>query len=406
MRFTDRSIAALKPKVERYEAWEDGRTGFGIRVSPTGRKSWLYLYRFEGRARRMTLGVYPVMPLVTARLKHAEAKKLLSEGIDPGAEVIEARRAEHNAETVADLAEEYLEKWARPRKRSAAEDERILRKDVLPYWGRRKARDIRRRDVIKLLDTIVERGAPLQANRTLATIRVMFNFAISRDILDATPVAMVKAPSKENQRDRVLSPDEIRSFWTGLDDTPMSATLRLVLKLQLVTAQRKGEVIGAAQTEFDLEEGTWTIPAARSKNGKLHRVPLSPLAADLVTKARELAGTSQWLFPSPSGGQSIYTESVNHALYNSLPKMGLKPFTPHDLRRTAASGMTSLGIPRLVVGKILNHVEQGVTAVYDRHGYDAEKRHALDTWAAHLEDILAGKRRDNVVRLAARGGSE
>ncbi len=402
MRFTDRSTAALKPKAERYEAWEDGRTGFGIRVSLTGRKSWLFMYRFDGRARRMTLGVYPTMPLVMARLKHAEAKKLLSEGIDPG-EAIEARRAERNAETVAELVEEYLEKWARPRKRSAAEDERILRKDVLPYWGRRKARDIRRRDVIKLLDTIVERGAPLQANRTLATIRVMFNFAIARDIVDATPVAMVKPPSKENQRDRVLSPDEIRTFWTGLDDAPMSETLRLALKLQLVTAQRKGEIIGAAQVEFDLEEGAWTIPAERSKNGKLHRVPLSPLATDLVTKARELAGTSQWLFPSPSGGQSIYTESVNHALYKSLPKMGVEPFTPHDLRRTAASGMTALGIPRLVVGKILNHVESGVTAVYDRHGYDQEKRHALDTWAAHLEDILAGKRRSNVVRLAAGG---
>ncbi|MEE8276758.1 MAG: Arm DNA-binding domain-containing protein, partial [Alphaproteobacteria bacterium] len=146
MRFTDRSTAALKPKGERYEAWEDGRTGFGIRVSLTGRKSWLFMYRFDGRARRMTLGVYPTMRLVTARLKHAEAKKLLSEGIDPGAKAIAARESEREAESVAELVEEYLEKWARPRKRSAAEDERILRKDVLPYWGRRKARDIRRRD--------------------------------------------------------------------------------------------------------------------------------------------------------------------------------------------------------------------------------------------------------------------
>ncbi len=113
---------------------------------------------------------------------------------------------------------------------------------------------------------------------------------------------------------------------------------------------------------------------------------------------------SKYLFPSPKGDQPISAYSVNHALYKSLPKMGLEPFTPHDLRRTAASGMTALGITRLVVGKILNHVEQGVTAVYDRHGYDQEKRYALDAWAAHLEDILAGRRRDNVVRLAA--GSE
>ncbi len=403
MRFTDRSVAALKPKTERFEKWEPGSTGLGARVSPSGRKSWVYLYRFEGRPRRLTFGTYPKMPLSAARIEHAKAKKLLSEGIDPGTKAIEARRAERNAETVADLAEEYLEKWARPRKRSAAADERILRKDVLPHWGKRKARDIRRRDVIKLLDTIVERGAPIQANRTLAAIRVMFNFAISRDIVDATPVAMVKAPSKENQRDRVLSPDEIRAFWTGLGDAPMKRALRLALKIQLLTAQRRGEVIGATQAEFDMNDRTWTIPAERSKNGKPHNVPLSPLVVELVTEALELAGPSQWLFPSPSGRQSIYTESVNHALVKSLPAMGLTNVVPHDLRRTAASGMTALGISRLVVGKILNHVEQGVTAVYDRHSYSQEKSRALNVWAAHLENILSGKRRDNVVRLPAGG---
>ncbi len=400
MRFTDRSIAALKPKTERFEKWEPGSTGLGVRVSPTNRKSWVYLYRFEGRPRRLTFGTYPKMPLSAARVEHAKAKKLLSEGIDPGVKAIEAHRAERNAETVADLVEEYLEKWARPRKRSAAADEQILRKDVLPHWGKRKARDIRRRDVIRLLDTIVERGAPVQANRVLAIVRVMFNFAISRDILDATPVAMVKAPSKENQRDRVLNPDEIRAFWSGLDDAPMKKALRLVLKIQLLTAQRRGEVIGATQAEFDMNDRTWTIPAERSKNGKPHNVPLSALAAKLVTEALELAGPSPWLFPSPSSKGPIYTESVNHAFSKSLPAMGLTNVVPHDLRRTAASGMTALGISRLVVGKILNHVEQGVTAVYDRHGYAPEKRHALDTWAAHLEGLLSAKRSDYVARLA------
>ncbi len=404
MRLTDRTVAALKAKSERFEKWEDGRTGFGVRVSPAGRKSWLFMYRFTGKARRMTLGTYPKIPLVTARLRHAKAKQLLQKGIDPGAQAIEARKAARDAETVADLAEEYLEKWARPRKRSAAEDERILRKDVLPHWEKRKARDIRRRDVIELLDRIVERGSPIAANRTLAVVRKMFNFAISRDILDSTPVAMIKAPSKENRRDRVLTADEVRALWSGLEDAPMTEAVQLALKLQLVTAQRKGEIVGAVQAEFDLEEGVWTVPAERAKNAQAHRIPLSPLALRLIGEALELAGESNFLFPSPNGDQPIGAHSVNHALYKSLPKMDLEPFTPQDLRRTAASGMTSLGIPRLVVGKILNHVEQGVTAVYDRHGYDAEKSHALNTWAAHLEDILAGKWRSNIVRLAA--GSE
>ena len=417
MRFTDRSIAALKPKAERYEVWEDGRTGLGCRVSPKGRKSWVYMYRFNGKARRMGLGTYPDIGLAKARVNHAGAKEMLAEGADPGAHQTEHKRAERNAETVADLAEEYLEKWARPRKRSAAEDERILNKDVLPAWGKRKAKEIRRRDVILLLDRIVERGAPIGANRTLGIIRRMFNFAVARDILDATPVAMVKAPAKENQRDRVLSADEMRTFWHGLEGAAMSPAIKLVLKLQLVTAQRKGEIIGAAFSEFDFEDRAWTIPAERAKNGIAHRVPLSPLALSLIEEAKPLTNEPGWLFPSPRGEGHINPKAVNHALwracmppekrpkaarYSKTPAIGLANMVPHDLRRTAASGMTALGINRLVVSKILNHVENSVTAIYDRHSYDAEKRHALEAWASHLENILAGqsKAADNVVKLA------
>ena len=416
MRFTDKGIAALKPKSERYEVWEDGRTGLGVRVSPKGRRSFVHMYRFDGKARRMTLGTYPGVGLASARVKHANAKELLAKGTDPGAQQIERKRTERQAETVNDLAEEYLEKWARPRKRSAGEDERILRKDVLPLWGKRKAKDIRRRDVILLLDGIVERGAPIAANRTLGVIRRMFNFAVARDLLDATPVAMVKAPAKENQRDRVLSTDEIRTLWNGLDDAAMSPAIKLVLKLQLVTAQRKGEVIGASLSEFDLEEKAWIIPAERAKNGIAHKVPLSPMALGLIEEAKALASESGWLFPSPRGDGHIAPRAVNHALwracmppekrpkaarFSQTPAIGLTNIVPHDLRRTAASGMTALGINRLVVSKILNHVENSVTAIYDRHGYDAEKRHALEAWAAHLEGILSGKpKADNVVLMA------
>ena len=413
MRLTDRSIAALKAKAKRYEVWEDGRTGLGVRVSTVGRKSWIYMYRFNGKPRRMTLGTYPAVCLADARVKHAKAKADLEKGIDPGAQAVERKRAERAAETVGDLIEEYLEKWARPRKRSAAEDERTLRKEVLPLWGDRKAKDIRRRDVIALLDEIVNRGSPIQANRTLAVIRKMFNFAISRDILDTTPVAMVKAPAKENQRDRVLSADEIRTLWRGLDSAPVTAGIKLALKLQLVTAQRKGEIVGAALEEFDFEENVWTIPAEHAKNGQAHRVPLSPLALDLIHQAQEQAANSPspfpspWLFPSPTADGPVLARSVNRAVYKTLPAIGLENITPHDLRRTAAGNMTALGIDRLVVSKILNHVETGVTAVHDRHGYDAEKRHALDVWAARLEEIIARKpASSNVVSLATAGEAQ
>jgi integrase len=391
-RFTDRSIAALRPKAERYERWEGG--GFGIRVSPRGAKAWVWVYHFKGRPRRLTLGSYPAMCLADARAKLAEAQKLLSNGDDPGDREVQRRKADRVAETVQDLVEAYLEKWARPRKRSVAEDERILKKDVLPPWGRRKAKEIARRDVIELLDRIVDRGSPIAANRTLAVVRRIFGWALSRDIVTANPCAAVKAPGKENRRDRILNLDEIAALWHALDTTklPISASIRLALKLQLTTAQRKGEVINAEWKEFDFDESIWTIPGERAKNGMTHRVPLSPISLvvlDQVTSAKD--GGGRWLFTSPRRDGPITGAAVDHAMRHNRDALGIGEVTPHDLRRTAASHMTSIGINRLVVSKLLNHAEPGVTAVYDRHSYDAEKRAALDAWGARLADIVGSR---------------
>ncbi len=163
MRFTDKATAALPPKPERYEVWEDGRTGFGLRVSPRGRKSWVWLYRHRGKPRRLCFGTYPDMSLADAHLRLAEARKILEAGDDPGLLLAAERQADRAAETVEELAELYLEKWARPRKRSAAEDERILRRDVIPAWKGRRARNIERKDITALLDGIVQRGSPIAA---------------------------------------------------------------------------------------------------------------------------------------------------------------------------------------------------------------------------------------------------
>lgn len=404
MKFTDRQIKNLKPSDQRYEVFED--RGFGIRVSPAGRKTFIYLYRMPGEVnkRRLSLGTYPAMPLAEAHRRYAEAREMVTQGIDPGTKAMAEKKEERQAPTVAALAEEYLEKWAKPRKRSWKTDKRILEKDVLTEWGERKARDIGRRDVIRLLDNIVDRGAPIGANRTLAMIRKMFNFAMSRDIVPTSPCAAVQAPAPENRRDKVLSAEEIKSFWQGLDKTRMTEGIRLALKLQLVTAQRKGEVISAEWSDLDLKEGWWTIPAEKAKNGLPHRVPLSPMALDILQAARTLAGDSQWLFPSPRGPRHITAAAVDHALRLSIKALEMEHFVPHDLRRSAASHMTGSGVSRLVVQKILNHVENGVTAVYDRHSYDQEKRQALEAWGRKLEEIIGGTEKiSNVIPLIRHG---
>ena len=390
MRFTDRAIKALPPRQVRYEITEEGRAGLRIRVSPTGAKSWIFVYRRKAKLARITMGSYPEMSLAEAHGELARLRGLLRKGTDP----VHARQAlkqeEIDAPSVSQLAHLYIERYAKARKRSWLEDQRILEKDVIVRWRQITAKDITRRDVVALLDDIVNRGSPIAANRTLACVRKMFNYAVERSILETSPCVAVKAPSKENRRDRVLSEDEIRAFWEGLEHTTISIPIRYALKLQLVTAQRKGEVIAAEWPDFDLTKGWWTIPAERSKNHLAHLVPLSPVALHLLHEMPRL--DDRHLFPSRSVNGYITPEAINHALQWSMGALGTQPFTPHDLRRTAASHMTRIGIPRLVVSKILNHVETGVTAIYDRHSYDAEKREALDAWGQKLEAIRGGGR--------------
>ncbi|MEW6387412.1 MAG: tyrosine-type recombinase/integrase [Thermodesulfobacteriota bacterium] len=387
MKLTDAQVKNLKPKANRYIVWES--RGLGVRVTPHGIKSFVFMYRFKGKARLLTLGTYPGMSLAEAHEEHAKSRRILEQGIDPGAKAVSERREERKAPTVTDLVHEYLEKWAMNRKRSWRTDRRILEKDVLPKWGERKAKEITRRDVIRLLDGIVERGAPIMANRTLAIIRRMFNFAVERDIISISPCTSVKAPSPENRRDRVLTQEEIREFWYALEGAKMTDSIKLALKLELVAAQRKSETVSAAWDEFDFAEGWWTIPGLKTKNRIPHRVPLSPLAVEILEAAKTLSGDSPWVFPSPRTNRHITPEAVNHAVRRRRGSLGLV-FVPHDLRRTAASHMTGMGIPRLVVSKILNHVEKGVTAVYDRHSYDREKRQALEAWGRKLKAIVEG----------------
>ncbi len=305
-KFTKFQLNGLKAKDKRYILFEDGGRGFGIRVEPSGRRTFFFEYRFDGKNRIFTIGPYPKASLTQARAMAAKLKEQVESGTDPGAEKREILWADKTAFTVKDLSDEYLEKWAKPRKaeKSYKEDMRILQKDVVSAWGRRKAKDITRRDVVLLLDQIVDRGSPVAANRTLAVVRRMFNFSVDRDILGSSPCVRIQAPTKEKSRERVLSEDEIKALWTGLEpDSKVSMVpeMKLALKFLLVSAQRKGEVLNSEWSEFDLDAGWWELPGGKTKNKKAHRVPLSPLALEILAEAKQASKDSKWVFPSPFG---------------------------------------------------------------------------------------------------------
>lgn len=447
MRFTDIAIKNLKPADKKYYLRE--ADGFTVRVMPSSVKTWLFVYTFDGKRKEMNLGQYPHISVAEARSKFNKAFDLLKKGKDPADIDRQAKEERRKAHTVADLVDEYLERHAKRFKRSWGADERLLNKEIVPAWGKRKAADIKKRDVTLLLEKIVDRGTPAMSNQVLKITRKMFNFAVERDILQHSPFAAVKALAPNNSRERTLTEAEIKTLWGSLNNAAMSDEIRRALKLVLLTAQRPGEVAGMHSSEID--GNWWTIPAERSKNRKEHRVYLSGLAQKLIADsiadakaAREKAEIRNaketkravvlipneqeytgYIFPcsrrfegkakdrvkapespidshalpvavrrnsvwplSDAKGKPLYDKDGKPATENRLK---IEKFTPHDLRRTAATFMAKAGEMDEVIDAVLNHVKQGIIRTYNRHNYDREKQIALEAWERKLKSILTGE---------------
>ena len=387
-RLTEKEIRAFPaPGKGARIYFDDVVGGFGLRITATGTKAFVFDYWANGRHRRMTLGRFPAWNATQAR----ERAKELKLGVDRGEDPLDDKQEKRAAPTFAEIGASYLERHA-SKKKSGYRDAEYLRRDVLPVWGTRKAADIARRDVIELIERKAEH-APISANRLLATVRKLFNWAISRDLLETNPCTQVQRPGVEKRRDRTLSETEIATFWTSLNNARMSDEVRAALRLILVTGQRPGEV--AELERADIQGAWWTVPAEKAKNGLSHRVFITALAREDIKSP----SSDRWLFLSRRSEKPIQVNALARALRNNA-HFGLDAFTPHDLRRTAATMMGSLGVDRFTLSKILNHVETGVTAVYDRATYDKEKRRALEKWERRLRGIIGETVESKVVEIA------
>jgi integrase len=385
--FTARALEALKPTPNaQIDYFDKSLPGFHLRISPRGRKTFGVMYRHAGRVRRMTFGTFPPLTLADAREKAKEELRKAAKGEDPATQKAEEREAD----SFRLLADDYLNRYAKLKKKSWKEDNRIIDKKLNPAIGNITAKRITRAQIRELLDGIAA-TAPIEANRVLATVRKIYNWALSQDLVESNPCHGISAPGVEHQRDRVFSEDEIKKLWKEFDaeTVGMGATF----KLRLITAQRGGEVFSVEWKDLDLENAWWTIPGEKAKNGLAHRVPLTPAAIRIFKDLKEkqmgskTRKESPWVFPARQGTGHLTT--CQKSVEEIRDRSGIKDFTAHDLRRTAASMMTGMGIPRLTVSKILNHVEPGVTAVYDRHSYDKEKREALEGWSHRLQLMVS-----------------
>jgi len=395
--FTARNIPRLGPiGTARGEYYDESLPGFGLRVTPGGIKSWTLRYHHDGRLHRMTLGRYPNISLADARESARKHLRRAGLGQHPAGEKLDAR--ERQVDTIAALITAY--EALASRRKGWPEERRILNAEILPVWRNRLVSGISRRDVRALVDDKAL-TAPVMANRLLAEISRLFNFALDREWISANPAHRMRKPTTERSRDRVLSSNELNELWTALHQTEatdgegkrlprLSPTLNAALRMMLLTAQRSGEVCGMRWQDIDLDSGWWTLPGAATKNGSDHRVPLTDavvesLAARLQTATPETA----YVF-STRRGTSVAVGAKKAA---SELSRGLSfAFRAHDLRRTAASGMAESGIPREHIAHVLNHrsvTRSTVTAIYDRFNYAPQKRHAVETWARRLALAVA-----------------
>ena len=389
------AIEALKPDAKPVEV-SDGKVG-GLRivVHPSGRKTWILRYRAQNirTAKKLTIGVYPTVSLKDARDRATTALAAVANGGDPSVEKKAEREATKSAaeDTVEMLVERFVERYLKPKKRRTwPETKRVLEKEAVGAWKGRPASSITRKDVHRLLDEIVDRGAPISANRAFAAIRKMFTWAVERGDIQISPCVGIKPPSAEASRERVLDDVEIAAVWRACD--AIGGAFSPLIKMLILTGQRRDEVGAMTWSEIDLKRRLWTLPAGRVKNGNGHVVPLSPQAAEILGTLPQIEGTGYVFTVTGTTAVSGYSKAklrLDAAITDD--EAAIADWRLHDLRRSFASGCARIGIGLPTIERALNHSSgsfKGVAGVYQRHDFLVERRHAMDAWGKHVAQAV------------------
>jgi integrase len=445
-KLTVRGINALKPAApgKRDVVWDTEVSNFGLRVTDAGKISFIVMRRVDGKLLRRVVAEHRVGAEYTDGLlsrARDDARKALhdmSQGVDPkqkralarAAEIAAQERAgkellERKANSFEAVAEDFIKRHVlakekgKLRLKSGPEVAAAIRRELIPVWRERPIGEISRRDVVKLLEKVVDEERPYIAHHLLAYLSKLFNWAIVRDVygLNASPITRGMAKDiigAKKPRQRVLSPAEMVQVWRAADalPSPFGAFVRALL----VTGQRLREVANARWSEIDFDAKLWTIPAARMKGDAAHEVPLSALAIEILTSLAKPGERKPdaFVFSTTAGKAPISGFSkakitldgnINEARVNADPTASpIEAFVFHDLRRTMRTALSGLPVPDLVAELVISHAKPGLHKVYDQHAYREEKRRALDLWAVKLASIVkpepgSTSEGSNVVRL-------
>jgi len=389
-KLTSLFLQKLKPQASAFMVWDAQQRGLALRVEPTGYKAWKLVYRYHGRPRWYHLAAADAIGLADARRIAAELMLRVIKGEDPAAE----RRAERGAGTFAELAQKYVDQHAKKRNKSWQQADALIRRHVLPRWGKLEANSITRADVRTLMRGMEE--APIAANQMLAAVSAVFTWAVKEEIVSGSPCRGV-ARNPTRSRDRVLSASEIPMVWSAFDDAgPIVGT---ALKLILLLGQRPGEVCHMRREH--IKDGWWEMPGEPiagvwpgTKNANGHRVWISQPAKALLA---ELEGESIGYVFATVNGNAV--SNLDETMRTICRKLNIERATPHDLRRTSGSMVTALGFGRDAMDRILNHKSKSISTVYDRHSYAREDLHIVESVSAHIMGLVQGAPPSNVIGL-------
>jgi integrase len=386
IKLTKSAIDAIPIPATDEVYWDAACPGFGLKVTPKGRKVFVVLYRTGGagsKLRKYTIGPYGRVTLHQARVAAQKVFAARLEGRDVAAEKQAARRR-----VVVDRVDDLLESFIAQhlaQNRSGGEIARLLRRELGQGWGGRSIHDITKRDVVAVVSAVEQRGAPGAANKTLKSTKTFLRWCVGRAILDGSPAEGIPLPSKVVTRDKVLTDQELAQVI--LAARKMGGPYGGIVELLALTGQRREEVAKMTWHELNLGQHIWTLPKSRTKNGKQHVVHLSAQAIGVLNGVPKKGPFVFSIF----GTRPFHDFSKAKRVLDRLS--AVSHWRLHDLRRSCVSGMARLGVAPHVADKILNHQTgtiSGVAAVYQRHEFLAERQAALDLWGAHVAALIDG----------------
>jgi integrase len=376
-RLTELAIKNAPSPMDRaqIDLWDTTVPGLSVRVTSKGTKTFSFKYRDKsGREHRVKIGRYPDITLAEARTIAQSHRAEVGRGGNPA-----ERKKREKVGTLTSLTEEFLERHASKNK-TRAETERILNRNVLLILGTRDFTTIKKVDIIKLIEGIHDRGAPTHARNTLAAMRKLFNWAVSRDLLEASPCSGVAAPTKPSQRDRVLNDQELESVWRATND--LGWPFQPLIGLLILTGQRRAQITELRWSWIDFDQRIIVFPATMMKNAREHLLPMSSSVEAMLQSLPRFPNEDR-VFPARNRNSTKAASGFSKVKARLDRLSGVSDWIIHDIRRTVSTGMIARGVPDQVVESVLSHVIPGVRGVYNRHKYVDEMRVALETWQTH-----------------------